>query len=188
MEISFRSVVPTDEAFLLRLYRTTREREMEIAGLPEEERDKFIRFQFFARKKHYDEFYGDAENLVVLKKKKPIGRHMLLRRDNEYRLVLTELLPEHQGGGIGSKLVQDFLDEATEAGKPVRLQILKYGGPLKMLERLGFAITTSNDFFHSLEWLPPGFEKVPAEEMEKSSSAVGTAATDPARRNGQTSQ
>lgn len=158
-DITFRPVKDSDDSFLLKLYYTTREREMDIAGLPEEEREKFINFQYAARKKHYDEFYNDAENLIVLKQGKPIGRHMLLRGEKEYRLVLTELMPETRGGGIGSDLVLDFLDEAAEAGMPVRLQVLKFGGPRAMLERLGFAVSSSNEFFYRLEWIPPGVDK-----------------------------
>lgn len=125
---------------------------MEIAGLPEEEREKFITFQFLARKKHYDEYFSKADNLIILYDGKPIGRHMLLRGQSEYRLVLTEILPEYRLKGIGSGLVKDFLAEATEADKPVRLQVQKYEGHLGFLLKLGFVKTGTTDFFIQLEW------------------------------------
>lgn len=52
-----------------------------------------------------------------------------------------ELLPEHQGQGIGSTLLARVLDEARGRGVPVRLQVLRANTPARRLyERLGFVV------------------------------------------------
>lgn len=152
MSIKLRPVTPADEQFLIELYGTTRAWEREHAALDEIQWQIFIASQYTARKQHYDHFFGDAENSIVMYKGKRVGRHMVLRGEHEYRLVLTELLPEYQGKKIGSKLVKDVLAEAAAAGKPARLQVAKLNGPLALCKRLGFVITGSNDMFHQLEW------------------------------------
>ena len=168
MAITFREVRPSDEKFLKKLFRTTREREMEIAGLPEEERVKFVNFQFLARKQHYDEYFSSADNLIILSDGKPIGRHMLSRGKREYRLVLTEILPEYQKKGIGSRLVKDFLAEAAQADMPVRLQVQKYEAHLGFLLKLGFVKTGSSDYFIQLEWRASGDDEDAASKVQDS--------------------
>lgn len=154
MSVTLRPVTPADEPFLITLYGTTRAWEQEHAGLDDAQWRMFIVSQYNARKNHYDKFFADAENSIVLENGKPIGRHMVLRGEKEFRLVLTELLPESQGNGIGSKLVKDVLAEGEAAGKPVRLQVAKLNGPLALCKKLGFVKTGSNDIYHQLEWRP----------------------------------
>lgn len=154
MAITLRPVTPADEPFLINLYGTTRAWEREYAGMDDAQWQAFLTSQYTARKGHYDKFFGDAQNSIVLSDGKPIGRHMVLRTENEYRLVLTELLPECRGNGVGSRLVKDVLAEGEAAGKPVRLQVAKLNGPLALCKKLGFVKTGSNDLYHQLEWHP----------------------------------
>lgn len=154
MKVTLRPVSPKDEPFLVNLYGTTREWEKNYTQIEDEQWRFFITSQYTARKNHYDKFFADAENSIVLGDGKPIGRHMVLRGENEFRLVLTELLPECQGNGIGSKLVTDVLAEGERAGKPVRLQVARMNGPLALCKKLGFVKTGSTDMYHQLEWRP----------------------------------
>ncbi len=154
MAITLRPVTPADEPFLSNLYGTTRAWEREYAGMGEAQWQAFVTSQYTARKEHYDKFFGNAQNSIVLLDGKPIGRHMVLRTENEYRLVLTELLPECRGNGVGSRLVKDVLAEGEAAGKPVRLQVAKLNGPLALCKKLGFVKTGSNDLYYQLEWRP----------------------------------
>ena len=66
MAIQLRQAVPSDEDFFLKLYYSTREQEMDAGGLPEEDREKFVIFQYNARKQHYDQFYKGAVDQVVM--------------------------------------------------------------------------------------------------------------------------
>jgi ribosomal protein S18 acetylase RimI-like enzyme len=61
-------------------------------------------------------------------------------RETGGALALNELviLPEFQGRGIGSSLLQEIIEDANNRGMPVRLQVLKANRALKLYERLGF--------------------------------------------------
>ena len=53
-------------------------------------------------------------------------------------LASVALLPEHQGCGIGTDLVNMVLAEGRQRNLPVRLQVLKVNRARKLYERLGF--------------------------------------------------
>lgn len=50
------------------------------------------------------------------------------------------LLPEFQGRGIGTKLIQAVMGEAAGLGLPLRLQVLKANRARRLYERLGFHV------------------------------------------------
>ena len=171
MAITLRRAVPSDEDFFIVLYRSTREQEMEMGGLPEEEREKFVHFQYNARKLHYDQFYEGAVDQVVMSGKTPIGRLLVQTKEEEIIVVTVELLAEYRGKGIGSRLMKDVLAKATV---PVSLHVLQYGGPIELYKRLGFIQTGTTQFHYKMQWYPEGMEppaSVP--EAEQSETAQG---------------
>lgn len=65
------------------------------------------------------------------------GRLDVEERDDEVFLALIELTPEHQGRGIGSRLVRELIDHAD--GKSVTLSVLGVNDRAQRLyRRLGF--------------------------------------------------
>lgn len=163
MAIHLRLAVPSDEDFFLKLYYSTREQEMEAGGLPEEEREKFVTFQYNARKQHYDQFYKGAVDQVVMSDKTPIGRLLVQTTEKEIIVVTIELLAEYRGKGIGSQLMKDLLVTATV---PVNLHVLQYGGPIELYKRLGFVQTGTAQFHYKMTWYPAGMEPESAVEPE----------------------
>jgi GNAT superfamily N-acetyltransferase len=68
-----------------------------------------------------------------------VGRLDVEERDAEVFLALIELMPEHQGHGIGSQLIAELRDRAFTDGKRVRLSVLDVNRPAYHLYlRLGF--------------------------------------------------
>jgi len=55
------------------------------------------------------------------------------------------LLPQFQGQGIGSKLLQSVLDRADELALPVKLEYLKWNPVGSLYLRHGFEIASQND-------------------------------------------
>jgi GNAT superfamily N-acetyltransferase len=51
------------------------------------------------------------------------------------------LLPEHQGKGIGRRLVMNLLAEGGSANVPIRLRVLAFNPALVFYVKLGFVIT-----------------------------------------------
>ena len=72
-----------------------------------------------------------------------VGRLDVDFGDEEIFLLLIELLPTHQGRGIGSRLIQQLLDQAAVEGKPLALNVLEVNPRAYALyRRLGFAEAT----------------------------------------------
>jgi ribosomal protein S18 acetylase RimI-like enzyme len=67
-----------------------------------------------------------------------VGRLDVQEDDDEIFLALIELAPDHQGRGVGSRLIRDILDRAD--GKPVVLSVLAVNDrAYRLYCRLGFA-------------------------------------------------
>lgn len=59
------------------------------------------------------------------------------------------LLPEHQGQGVGTCIINGLVAEASRIGVPVRLRVLIVNPAKRFYEKLGFAVTeTTPEFFH----------------------------------------
>jgi ribosomal protein S18 acetylase RimI-like enzyme len=66
-----------------------------------------------------------------------VGRLDVQEHDDEIFLALIELAPEHQGRGVGSRLIRDILDRAD--GTPVVLSVLAVNHrAYRLYRRLGF--------------------------------------------------
>jgi ribosomal protein S18 acetylase RimI-like enzyme len=153
---TFRAATAADDAFLFRLYATTRAEELAATGWPLAQREAFLRSQFMARQRGYRVTFPAASTTVILAEQKPIGALIVNRSGGELRLVDIALLPEHRGRGIGGNLLRSLQDEARSAKKPVRLSVLK-NNPLAqhLYLRLGFAPIGGDGLYLKLEWRDP---------------------------------
>ena len=151
-----RPIRARDQAFLYQVYAGTRTKE--LAPLPWDEAEKaaFLRMQFDAQHKYYTEQFPDARFDVVLDRGRRIGRLYVDRRAGEIRIIDIALLPERRGNGIGGMLMQELLDEAAAAGKPVRIHVEKFNRALGLYQRLGFSQIEDQGVYLLMEWLPPG--------------------------------
>ena len=162
--VTFRPMSEADLGFLQRLYASTREEELAPVPWSEEQKAEFLRFQFDAQHKHYQEHFPDAEYQVIELGGKPIGRLYIDRREDEHRLIDIALLPAHRGGGIGGGIMRDVLDEAAAVGKRVRIHVEMNNPALRLYERLGFENIEEQGVYYLMEWTPP--DAAPAEPAE----------------------
>ena len=153
--VAFRPMTEGDLDFLRRLYASTREEELAQVPWSDEEKAEFLRFQFEAQHKHYQEHFPDAQYSVIELAGKPIGRLYLDRREDEHRLIDIALLPENRGGGIGGGIMRDVLAEAAAAGKRVRIHVERNNPAMRLYERLGFEKIEEQGIYHLMEWTPP---------------------------------
>jgi len=61
------------------------------------------------------------------------------------------ILPIHQNKGYGTRIIREVISEADEAGKSVKLQVLKINPAKKLYDRLGFLVTGTNGPHHVME-------------------------------------
>ena len=161
-----------DLPFLAELYASTRREELAPVPWPEEEKERFLRFQFEAQHRHYLEHYRGCAFLVIEKEPAegaaaavPVGRLYLDRREDELRLVDIALLPEHRGEGLGTAILRRVLAEGGERDLPVRIHVEERNPARSLYERLGFRKIDTNGVYTLMEWSPaatgsPGEEQI----------------------------
>jgi ribosomal protein S18 acetylase RimI-like enzyme len=136
--ISYRPMTENDLPFLAALYRSTREAELARVPWSETEKQNFIGMQFQAQHRHYQEHYPDALWLVIEQSNTPIGRLYLERWTSEHRIIDIALMPEARGRGTGRAILEDLIDEAASAGKPLSIHVEKENPAMRLYLRLGF--------------------------------------------------
>ncbi len=152
--VDLRPIGPADREFLYRLYASTRQAEMSLLDWSDAEKEEFLRMQFEAQHRYYVEQFPAARLDVVLREGEPIGRLYVDRRDDEIRLIDIALLPEHRGGGIGGAMMRELLDEAREAGMPVRIHVERFNPAMRLYQRLGFERLEEQGVYDLMEWRP----------------------------------
>lgn len=158
-ELSFRPIQNHDRPFLQELYRSTRENELDQTGWLEEQKATFIDMQFNAQHDHYQKHFSDAQFDLILQDDEPIGRLYVVRREDELRIIDIALAPGYRGSGIGGKLMQELIDEASGKKLPVRIHVEQFNPALRLYERLGFRKIHDEGVYFLMEWRPPSAEK-----------------------------
>lgn len=154
MTISLRPFRADDQEFLYQLYASTRLHEIAGFGWPTAQQEMFLRMQFNAQYRSYEAVYGQAEHQIVEQDGKPVGRIMVLWEKDFALLVDIALLAEHRGRAIGGDLLRDLIQKCTDAGVPLRLQVLKNNPALGLYQRLGFISTGEDQMYIQMERQP----------------------------------
>jgi GNAT superfamily N-acetyltransferase len=146
-----RSAGPEDEGFLFHLYCTTRAEEVAAWGWPPVQRDLFLQMQYRGLTQQYAQL-RDTEHQLILRDGHPAGRLLVARWPEQLRVVDVALLPEYRGSGLGTALLRALQAEAKEAGKPLRLRVLKTNPAARLYARLGFVPLDDDGLYVQMEW------------------------------------
>jgi ribosomal protein S18 acetylase RimI-like enzyme len=152
MNVSFRPIDTADREFLNAVYASTRTDELARVDWDENQKAEFLAMQFSAQHRYYQENYAGADFFIILLDNHPIGRLYIARWPNEIRIVDLALLPEYRNAGIGTDILQNVLEEAAAAGKPVRIHVECFNPALRLYRRLGFAQIGEHGVYYLLEW------------------------------------
>jgi ribosomal protein S18 acetylase RimI-like enzyme len=152
--ITLRPIHPGDEPFLYGVYASTREEELAPLPWDSAQKEAFLRMQFTAQQRFYQEQFPSAAFDVILRGDLPIGRLYVERRPDEIRVVDIALLPEYRRAGVGSVLMGQLLAEADAGGKPVRIHVEQYNPALRFYERLGFTVVGNTGVYYLMERQP----------------------------------
>ncbi len=145
---------PEDEAFLLRLYASTRVEELRLFPWTEEQKEAFVALQYRAREQSYRQNYTAAVDQVIWVNGSPAGR-FLVQRDQELGLVEISLLPEYRGQGIGSALIGQLAAEGQRLNRRVWLHVAADNGrAIRLYDRLGFRRCADAGMYVLMERLP----------------------------------
>jgi ribosomal protein S18 acetylase RimI-like enzyme len=152
--VELRPVKPGDDAFLRRVYASTRAEELAVVPWDEAQKESFIHAQFAAQDRWYREHYAGASFDVVLIDGEPAGRFYVHRGEDEIRIMDIALLPEHRGNGVGTSLLRDLLAEAEAGRKRVTIHVERVNPALALYERLGFRVAEDKGVYLFLERPP----------------------------------
>ena len=152
--IRLRPETPEDADFLFRLYASTRADEMKLVPWNDSQKGAFLRMQFAAQSTHYHRYYPDASYEVILREGQAIGRLYIHRNADAIHLLDIALLPQHRGGGIGGRLLNDILLEATAQGKRVQIHVERENPAMHLYTRLGFHVVEDKGIYYFMEWAP----------------------------------
>ena len=152
--ISLRPVRAEDTAFLLELYKSSRGDDLRSLGWEKDRISEFLNMQYEAQQRFHTNDYKRATDQVVLRSGEPIGRVFFERRDHEIRCVDIALLPPYRNSGVGTYLIRQLQAEAKRAGKPLRLQVIRFSRAVAFFERLGFVRISETGTHFQMEWTP----------------------------------
>lgn len=151
---TLRRVTDADREHLYRVYASTREAELAVVPWDAAQKEAFLRFQFEAQAKYYDEQFPDAAFDVIELDGKSVGRLYVDRREGEIRLVDIALLPEVRGRGIGRAILEEILAEGREKNLLVRIHVEHNNPALRLYHRLGFEKIEEKGVYWLMEWTP----------------------------------
>jgi ribosomal protein S18 acetylase RimI-like enzyme len=143
--------MPGDMALLLAIFRSTREPELSLIGWSDEEIDAFVRLQFAAQLRDYNERYPEAEHSLVVAGARPAGRLFVARTEVAVHIVDISLLPSFRGAGLGRSLVQELFDEADARAVPVTCYVEARNEARLFWQRLGFVAQSAEGAYIALE-------------------------------------
>ena len=125
--LSLRPAEVADEAFLLSLRHQTMTEHLNRVGEPTtpEAHGERMRSRF-----------GDIR--IVMLDGEPIGMVKAYRDTDAWILHQVQILPSHQGSGLGRLVVEGVIATARTSGLPVRLSVLDGNPARRLYERLGF--------------------------------------------------
>lgn len=148
-----RLATEADTQFLISLYRTTREAELDFAGFPQELRQAFVEQQFGAQSHHYQTFYPGSVQHVIEVAGERAGRLYIFRSEKWIHVLDVLMTPEFRGRGIGTTILESLIDESRRTGIPVLLAVEKYNhGAERLYRKLGFTDLQDDDVYRHMIW------------------------------------
>ncbi len=95
--------------------------------------------------RYFTEHFSPWGNQIIRFQEKDAG--VIAVEETPHGIILStiELLPQFQGLGIGTQLIQGLLSRAEAQGLPVSLRVLKVNPARQLYLRLGFTVVSETD-------------------------------------------
>ena len=81
-----------------------------------------------------------------------MGIYSLAEHPDHLFFSEIQILPEYQGNGLGTKILEEQIQYAKSLGLPLRLQVLRENKAQQLYLRLGFIVTGTTDTHIKMEW------------------------------------
>lgn len=97
------------------------------------------------QKKYFDENFNPNLIKIIIIDDKYAGILKVTEKVDELHIDEIQLLPEFQGKGIGTKIINDIKSNAEGSNIATKLQVLKTNRARNLYERLGFKIINETE-------------------------------------------
>lgn len=154
MRVALRPVTGGDREFLVELYGSTRQEELNQVSWPPGAREAFVEHQFAAQDAHYRANYPGASLDVVEVDGVSAGRLYVHRGPSEIRIMDIALAPEFRRHGIGSSLLRELVAEADGSGRRLSIHVEVNNPARALYDRLGFRPEGENGIYLLMERSP----------------------------------
>jgi ribosomal protein S18 acetylase RimI-like enzyme len=154
LALMLRPVDAGDEEFIYQVYASTREAEMALVDWTAEQKTAFLRMQVNAQTDHYKNYYPHARYHVIQRDGVPVGRLITDQSLKNILIIDIALLPEYRNARIGTAVMQNLMNYATEINLPVILRVEFFNPALNLYARLGFVKTGEMTIYHEMTWTP----------------------------------
>lgn len=152
--IGLRPAAQADQAFLKRLYASTRREEFRLHGCDAGTETLLTDLLCTAQQSWFQQQYPDAEVTIIVERERPIGRLYVHYGAEETRLVDVSLLPEYRCRGIGKGLLRGLQAHAQRLKRPVRLNVLLGNPAQRLFHRCDFVMLGVDGQHVLMEWQP----------------------------------
>lgn len=151
--LTTRLAQPADDAFLRRLYASTRDDLRLLVALDPASVDTLIVMQAQAQAAGYRGAYPGAQYLVVEWDGAPVGRLVVDEGPQATRLVDISLLPEVQGQGLGTALLRRLQTATAMRNVPLALSVARANPRARRLYlACGFVVVTQDATRTEMVW------------------------------------
>ena len=140
-----------DEPFLLALYHSTREAELDRVDWNDAQKQAFVQMQFNAQRQHYREVLQHVGFDLILQNGTPIGRLYSQERVTQLHIVDISLMPGQRGQGIGGKLLAALGYNAALAGKALGIFVEHQNPARHLYDRMGFQVVENGGIYLEME-------------------------------------
>lgn len=155
MSFLLRDVTVEDDAFLLKLYASTRDSELAMTQWSESQKRDFVQMQFEAQRTDYLKRFPGAVHSVIISEGREVGRMWIDRRTDETRLLDITIHPDERNLGIGSLVMTWLQEEASRSSVPLRHSVYASNeSALRFYRRYGFSVIQDFGAYFLMEWLP----------------------------------
>lgn len=149
---SLRPTQSDDLGFLYDVYASTRFEELEQTPWSDDQKAAFLRMQFDAQHQWYHGQFADAQYQVIELDGVPVGRLYVERTGCMIHVIDIALLPEYRNRGIGGAHLRALMDEAAQAGMPLRIFVETFNPARRLYDRLGFRVFSEHGVHLQMEW------------------------------------
>ena len=97
------------------------------------------------QRSHFDEHYVPERNRIVRLGARAIGRLVVRVERREVVLENIAIIPEFQGRGFGTRLLERIITEAHRLDRAVSLEVFETNPAQRLYRRLGFQVTEQRE-------------------------------------------